>query len=156
MPHEAHGGKRGDATPGAQHVSPQITRMGLMVHKTQQEDFQVLAGSAGFLLASYALGRCGSPCLAWGHRVLPWGHWQGLADGQGEAGEQQCLGGAGWTRHAELAANMLWCPQVPPGVSAPSPMSWGPRCASWTACAARATGRRLVTCSTGSSSPTWR
>uniref|UniRef100_A0A8C0BVU9 4-hydroxy-2-oxoglutarate aldolase, mitochondrial n=1 Tax=Buteo japonicus TaxID=224669 RepID=A0A8C0BVU9_9AVES len=33
-----------------------ITRMGLMVHKTRQEDFQVLAGSAGFLLASYALG----------------------------------------------------------------------------------------------------
>lgn len=34
-----------------------------MVHKTRQEDFQVLAGSASFLLASYALGRCCSP--AW-------------------------------------------------------------------------------------------
>ncbi|XP_063261574.1 4-hydroxy-2-oxoglutarate aldolase, mitochondrial isoform X2 [Prinia subflava] len=33
-----------------------ITRMGLMVHKTRQEDFQVLAGSASFLLASYAVG----------------------------------------------------------------------------------------------------
>ncbi|XP_017924421.1 4-hydroxy-2-oxoglutarate aldolase, mitochondrial isoform X2 [Manacus vitellinus] len=33
-----------------------ITRMGLMVHKTRQDDFQVLAGSAGFLLASYAVG----------------------------------------------------------------------------------------------------
>ncbi|KAM9188511.1 4-hydroxy-2-oxoglutarate aldolase, mitochondrial isoform 3-T3 [Mergus octosetaceus] len=33
-----------------------ITRMGLIVHKTRQEDFQVLAGSASFLLASYAVG----------------------------------------------------------------------------------------------------
>ncbi|NXY50138.1 HOGA1 protein, partial [Ceuthmochares aereus] len=39
-----------------------ITRMGLTVHKTQQEDFQVLAGSAGFLLASYALGASGGVC----------------------------------------------------------------------------------------------
>ncbi|NXW17030.1 HOGA1 protein, partial [Circaetus pectoralis] len=39
-----------------------ITRMGLIVHKTQQEDFQVLAGSAGFLLASYALGASGGVC----------------------------------------------------------------------------------------------
>ncbi|KAM6390807.1 4-hydroxy-2-oxoglutarate aldolase, mitochondrial [Pluvialis apricaria] len=39
-----------------------ITRMGLMVHKTQKEDFQVLAGSAGFLLASYALGASGGVC----------------------------------------------------------------------------------------------
>ncbi|XP_010286631.1 PREDICTED: 4-hydroxy-2-oxoglutarate aldolase, mitochondrial, partial [Phaethon lepturus] len=39
-----------------------VTRMGLMVHKTQQEDFQVLAGSAGFLLASYALGASGGVC----------------------------------------------------------------------------------------------
>ncbi|NWU60539.1 HOGA1 protein, partial [Pterocles burchelli] len=39
-----------------------ITRVGLMVHKTQQEDFQVLAGSAGFLLASYALGASGGVC----------------------------------------------------------------------------------------------
>ncbi|KAM9379629.1 LOW QUALITY PROTEIN: 4-hydroxy-2-oxoglutarate aldolase, mitochondrial [Phaethornis superciliosus] len=39
-----------------------ITRMGLMVHKTQQEDFQVLAGSAGFLLASYTLGASGGIC----------------------------------------------------------------------------------------------
>ncbi|XP_009990800.1 PREDICTED: LOW QUALITY PROTEIN: 4-hydroxy-2-oxoglutarate aldolase, mitochondrial [Tauraco erythrolophus] len=43
-----------------------ITRMGLMVHKTQQEDFQVLAGSAGFLRASSALGRCCCPCSARG------------------------------------------------------------------------------------------
>ncbi|KAF2975357.1 hypothetical protein EK904_000214, partial [Melospiza melodia maxima] len=40
----------------------EITRMGLMVHKTRQEDFQVLAGSAGFLLASYAVGASGGVC----------------------------------------------------------------------------------------------
>ncbi|NXP83051.1 HOGA1 protein, partial [Ramphastos sulfuratus] len=39
-----------------------IGRMGLMVHKTQQEDFQVLAGSASFLMASYALGASGGVC----------------------------------------------------------------------------------------------
>ncbi|KAJ7399217.1 4-hydroxy-2-oxoglutarate aldolase, mitochondrial [Pitangus sulphuratus] len=39
-----------------------ITRLGLMVHKTRQEDFQVLAGSAGFLLASYAVGASGGVC----------------------------------------------------------------------------------------------
>lgn len=56
----------GSQTPGARSrlwgtlpVSPQITRLGLIVHKTRREDFQVLAGSAGFLLASYAVGRWG-------------------------------------------------------------------------------------------------
>ncbi|XP_035397150.1 4-hydroxy-2-oxoglutarate aldolase, mitochondrial [Cygnus atratus] len=39
-----------------------ITRVGLLVHKTRQEDFQVLAGSAGFLLASYAVGASGGVC----------------------------------------------------------------------------------------------
>ncbi|XP_061492270.1 4-hydroxy-2-oxoglutarate aldolase, mitochondrial [Rhineura floridana] len=39
-----------------------ITRLGLLVHKTQQEDFQVLAGSAGFLLASYIVGAAGGIC----------------------------------------------------------------------------------------------
>ncbi|NXG44425.1 HOGA1 protein, partial [Psilopogon haemacephalus] len=39
-----------------------ISRMGLMVHKTWQEDFQVLAGSASFLLASYVLGASGGVC----------------------------------------------------------------------------------------------
>ncbi|NXL92230.1 HOGA1 protein, partial [Alectura lathami] len=39
-----------------------ITRVGLIVHKTQQDDFQVLAGSAGFLLASYAVGASGGIC----------------------------------------------------------------------------------------------
>ncbi|XP_077205558.1 4-hydroxy-2-oxoglutarate aldolase, mitochondrial [Paroedura picta] len=39
-----------------------ITRLGLLVHKTQHEDFQVLAGSAGFLLASYIVGVVGGIC----------------------------------------------------------------------------------------------
>ncbi|XP_017203960.1 4-hydroxy-2-oxoglutarate aldolase, mitochondrial isoform X2 [Oryctolagus cuniculus] len=38
------------------------TRIGLIVHKTRKQDFQVLAGSAGFLLASYALGGVGGVC----------------------------------------------------------------------------------------------
>ncbi|XP_072827817.1 4-hydroxy-2-oxoglutarate aldolase, mitochondrial isoform X4 [Vicugna pacos] len=33
-----------------------VTRIGLIVHKTRRQDFQVLAGSAGFLLAGYAVG----------------------------------------------------------------------------------------------------
>ncbi|NXK19002.1 HOGA1 protein, partial [Arenaria interpres] len=62
-----------------------ITRMGLMVHKTRQEDFQVLAGSAGFLLASYALGASGGVCalanvlgapLCQLDRLCREGHWQ--------------------------------------------------------------------------------
>ncbi|XP_033918422.1 4-hydroxy-2-oxoglutarate aldolase, mitochondrial [Melopsittacus undulatus] len=62
-----------------------ITRIGLMIHKTQQEDFQVLAGSAGFLLASYALGASGGICalanvlgapLCQLHRLCHEGHWQ--------------------------------------------------------------------------------
>ncbi|XP_074963521.1 4-hydroxy-2-oxoglutarate aldolase, mitochondrial isoform X2 [Phalacrocorax aristotelis] len=54
---------RGAMTSAAliQHYT-EITRMGLMVHKTRQEDFQVLAGSASFLLASYALGASGGVC----------------------------------------------------------------------------------------------
>ncbi|KAK9400956.1 4-hydroxy-2-oxoglutarate aldolase mitochondrial [Crotalus adamanteus] len=39
-----------------------ITRLGLLVHKTQNEDFQVLAGSAGFFLASYIVGATGGVC----------------------------------------------------------------------------------------------
>ncbi|XP_074152093.1 4-hydroxy-2-oxoglutarate aldolase, mitochondrial [Sminthopsis crassicaudata] len=39
-----------------------ITRMGLIIHKTKKQDFQVLAGSAGFLLASYAIGAVGGIC----------------------------------------------------------------------------------------------
>lgn len=36
---------------------PQITRIGLIVHKTKAQDFQVLAGSAGFLMAAYCVGK---------------------------------------------------------------------------------------------------
>ncbi|NXH20638.1 HOGA1 protein, partial [Bucco capensis] len=66
-----------------------ITRMGLMVHKTQQEDFQVLAGSAGFLLASYILGASGGICalanvlgapLCQLDRLCHEGHWQEARD----------------------------------------------------------------------------
>ncbi|XP_062832426.1 4-hydroxy-2-oxoglutarate aldolase, mitochondrial [Anolis carolinensis] len=39
-----------------------ITRLALLVHKTQNEDFQVLAGSAGFLLSSYIVGAVGGIC----------------------------------------------------------------------------------------------
>ncbi|XP_051837746.1 4-hydroxy-2-oxoglutarate aldolase, mitochondrial isoform X1 [Antechinus flavipes] len=39
-----------------------VTRMGLIIHKTKKQDFQVLAGSAGFLLASYAIGAVGGIC----------------------------------------------------------------------------------------------
>ncbi|XP_003409248.1 4-hydroxy-2-oxoglutarate aldolase, mitochondrial [Loxodonta africana] len=39
-----------------------VTRIGLIVHKTRKQNFQVLAGSAGFLLASYALGAVGGVC----------------------------------------------------------------------------------------------
>lgn len=39
-----------------------VTRIGLIVHKTSKQDFQVLAGSAGFLLASYAVGAVGGIC----------------------------------------------------------------------------------------------
>lgn len=39
------------------HLLLQVTRTGLIVHKTSKQDFQVLAGSVGFLLASYAVGK---------------------------------------------------------------------------------------------------
>ncbi|XP_076133859.1 4-hydroxy-2-oxoglutarate aldolase, mitochondrial isoform X2 [Alosa pseudoharengus] len=39
-----------------------ITRIGLIIHKTRLEDFQVLAGSAGFLMAAYAVGAVGGVC----------------------------------------------------------------------------------------------
>ncbi|KAL4612886.1 4-hydroxy-2-oxoglutarate aldolase, mitochondrial precursor-like [Arapaima gigas] len=39
-----------------------VTRIALIVHKTRSEDFQVLAGSAGFLMAAYAVGAVGGVC----------------------------------------------------------------------------------------------
>ncbi|XP_073408956.1 4-hydroxy-2-oxoglutarate aldolase, mitochondrial [Dendrobates tinctorius] len=39
-----------------------ITRMGLIIHRTQHLGFQVLSGSAGFLLAGYSVGAVGGVC----------------------------------------------------------------------------------------------
>ncbi|KAM6972118.1 4-hydroxy-2-oxoglutarate aldolase, mitochondrial [Aplochiton taeniatus] len=39
-----------------------ITQIGLIVHKTKEEDFRVLAGSAGFLMAAYSVGAVGGVC----------------------------------------------------------------------------------------------
>ncbi|XP_043971472.1 4-hydroxy-2-oxoglutarate aldolase, mitochondrial [Gambusia affinis] len=39
-----------------------ITRIGLIVHRTNAQDFQVLAGSAGFLMAAYCVGAVGGVC----------------------------------------------------------------------------------------------
>ncbi|XP_061840278.1 4-hydroxy-2-oxoglutarate aldolase, mitochondrial [Nerophis lumbriciformis] len=39
-----------------------ISRMALMVHKTKSHHFQVLAGSAGFLMAAYCVGAVGGVC----------------------------------------------------------------------------------------------
>ncbi|XP_054634753.1 4-hydroxy-2-oxoglutarate aldolase, mitochondrial [Dunckerocampus dactyliophorus] len=39
-----------------------ISRIGLIVHKTKSQDFQVLAGSAGFLMAAYCVGAVGGVC----------------------------------------------------------------------------------------------
>jgi len=39
-----------------------ITKIGYILHKTAKSDFQVLAGSASFLFASYCLGAVGGVC----------------------------------------------------------------------------------------------
>ncbi|OCT71714.1 hypothetical protein XELAEV_18034692mg [Xenopus laevis] len=39
-----------------------ITRIGLIIHKTKHLGFQVLSGSAGFLLAGYSVGAVGGVC----------------------------------------------------------------------------------------------
>ncbi|NWX93929.1 HOGA1 protein, partial [Nothoprocta pentlandii] len=66
-----------------------ITRLALIVHKTRQEGFQVLAGSAGFLLASYAIGAVGGICalanvlgapLCQLERLCREGRWQEARD----------------------------------------------------------------------------
>lgn len=46
----------------------QITRIGLIVHKTKARDFQVLAGSAGFLMAAYCVGKKSNTRTAVSHR----------------------------------------------------------------------------------------
>uniref|UniRef100_A0A4W5JBL2 4-hydroxy-2-oxoglutarate aldolase, mitochondrial n=1 Tax=Hucho hucho TaxID=62062 RepID=A0A4W5JBL2_9TELE len=40
-----------------------ITRIALIVHKTKPQDFQVLAGSAGFLMAAYSVGKNLEPSI---------------------------------------------------------------------------------------------
>ncbi|NWI99267.1 HOGA1 protein, partial [Crypturellus undulatus] len=66
-----------------------ITRLALIIHKTRQESFQVLAGSAGFLLASYAVGAVGGICalanvlgapLCQLERLCREGRWQEARD----------------------------------------------------------------------------
>ncbi|XP_041839336.1 4-hydroxy-2-oxoglutarate aldolase, mitochondrial [Melanotaenia boesemani] len=47
-----------------------ITRIGLIVHRTKKQDFQVLAGSAGFLQAAYCVGAVGGVCAL--ANVLGW------------------------------------------------------------------------------------
>lgn len=49
---------------------PQITRIGLMVHRTSGQDFQVLAGSAGFLMAAYSVGEAAAAAVDSGEVVL--------------------------------------------------------------------------------------
>lgn len=49
---------------------PQITRIGLMVHRTSGQDFQVLAGSAGFLMAAYSVGEAADVVLVGKSRSL--------------------------------------------------------------------------------------
>ncbi|XP_047674485.1 4-hydroxy-2-oxoglutarate aldolase, mitochondrial isoform X3 [Tachysurus fulvidraco] len=44
------------------HHYTQITRISLIVYKTRSHDFQVLAGSAGFLMAAYSVGAVGGVC----------------------------------------------------------------------------------------------
>ncbi|XP_051883774.1 4-hydroxy-2-oxoglutarate aldolase, mitochondrial [Pristis pectinata] len=39
-----------------------ITRIALIVHRTRKQNFQVLAGSAGYLLPSYSVGAVGGVC----------------------------------------------------------------------------------------------
>lgn len=117
----------------------------------------MLAGSAGFLLASYALGRCCCPCLPRDTGCCPGatgGDWE-LGRGRQARGSdaQELL--AGYSVLTQLPT-CPGVPQVPVGGSVPLQTSWGPRCASWTACAVRGAGRRPAICSTGSSSPTWR
>ncbi|KAM4636879.1 4-hydroxy-2-oxoglutarate aldolase, mitochondrial [Discoglossus pictus] len=39
-----------------------VTRIGLIIHKTRHQGFKVLSGSAGFLLAGYSVGAVGGVC----------------------------------------------------------------------------------------------
>ncbi|XP_067909236.1 4-hydroxy-2-oxoglutarate aldolase, mitochondrial isoform X1 [Heterodontus francisci] len=72
-----------------------VTRMALIVHKTRNWDFQVLAGSAGCLLAAYSIGAVGGVCA--------------LANVLGEPLcnlEKLCLGGQ-WEEARELQYRLI-------------------------------------------------
>ncbi|XP_022620137.1 4-hydroxy-2-oxoglutarate aldolase, mitochondrial isoform X2 [Seriola dumerili] len=51
-----------------------ITRIGLTVHKTKTQDFQVLAGSAGFLMAAYCVqsAACARWLTCWAGSCVSW------------------------------------------------------------------------------------
>ncbi|KAL2089839.1 hypothetical protein ACEWY4_014527 [Coilia grayii] len=62
-----------------------ITRIGLIIHKTKLEDFKVLAGSAGFLMPAYSVGAVGGVCALANvlgkevcelERLCLLGHWE--------------------------------------------------------------------------------
>ncbi|XP_075866014.1 4-hydroxy-2-oxoglutarate aldolase, mitochondrial isoform X2 [Microcebus murinus] len=99
-----------------------VTRIGLIVHKTKKQDFQVLAGSAGFLLASYASEGRGA-----GDQGLGFSVGRGLAD----------------VLHLTLGQE-LW------GAYVAWPMSLGLSCASWSDSASRGNGKMPRSCSTAS------
>ncbi|XP_048407119.1 4-hydroxy-2-oxoglutarate aldolase, mitochondrial [Stegostoma tigrinum] len=72
-----------------------ITRIALIVHKTRNCNFQVLAGSAGFLLSAYSVGAVGGVCA--------------LANVLGEPLcnlEKLCLGGQ-WAEARELQYRLI-------------------------------------------------
>nr|XP_015203329.1 PREDICTED: 4-hydroxy-2-oxoglutarate aldolase, mitochondrial [Lepisosteus oculatus] len=72
-----------------------ITRIALIIHKTRKEGFQVLAGSAGFLLAAYSVGAVGGVCAlanVLGHQVCQL--------------EQLCLAGR-WEEARELQYRLI-------------------------------------------------
>uniref|UniRef100_H2Z523 4-hydroxy-2-oxoglutarate aldolase, mitochondrial n=1 Tax=Ciona savignyi TaxID=51511 RepID=H2Z523_CIOSA len=47
---------------GAKESGGDITRIGQIAHLTKNQDFQILAGSAGFMLGAYAVGAVGAVC----------------------------------------------------------------------------------------------
>ncbi|TSY13803.1 4-hydroxy-2-oxoglutarate aldolase, mitochondrial [Bagarius yarrelli] len=72
-----------------------ITRISLMVYKTRSQDFQVLAGSAGFLMAALSVGAVGGVCA--------------LANVLGQQVcelEQLCLSGQ-WEKARELQYRLI-------------------------------------------------
>uniref|UniRef100_V9L2D9 4-hydroxy-2-oxoglutarate aldolase, mitochondrial n=1 Tax=Callorhinchus milii TaxID=7868 RepID=V9L2D9_CALMI len=72
-----------------------ITRMALIIYKTRKQEFQVLAGSAGFLLSAYSVGAVGAVCA--------------LANVLGEqlcSLEKLCLSGK-WEEALELQYRLL-------------------------------------------------